>query len=156
MRVAVVHRDLHQVTRGGICTLYLALADELVRAGHEIVLVTQDTPHPVLRAGVQVVTLPRTEDLAVHRAAVASAVERIAPDVAECSTWEAELLTYAQRPRRARRARHWQRRRPVYRRAARRSQSTAQKTIKAAKWPSTWPHRCLLALGAHISRRPSG
>jgi glycosyltransferase involved in cell wall biosynthesis len=45
--------------------------------------------------------LPRTEDLTSHREAVATAVTRIAPDVAECSTWEAELLTYAQRPHRA-------------------------------------------------------
>jgi D-inositol-3-phosphate glycosyltransferase len=52
MRVALVHRDLHRVTRGGICTLYLALADELVRLGHEVVLITQDTPHPVVRAGL--------------------------------------------------------------------------------------------------------
>lgn len=98
MRVALVHRDLHQITRGGICTLYLALADELARCGHEVVLVTQDTPHPVVRERIEVVTLPRTEDLSAHRAAVADAVDRIGPDVAECSTWEAELLTYAQRP----------------------------------------------------------
>lgn len=100
MRVALVHRDLHQVARGGICTLYLALAEELVRAGHEVVLVTQETPHPVVRTGVTVVTLPRTDDLTAHRAAVAAAVMRVSPAVAECSTWEAELLTYAQRPRR--------------------------------------------------------
>jgi len=100
MRVAMVHRDLHQITRGGICTLYLALADELVRCGHEVVLVTQDTPHPVARDGVTVVTLPRTDNLSAHRAAVAAAIDRIGPDVAECSTWEAELLTYAQRAER--------------------------------------------------------
>lgn len=51
MRVTLIHRDLHQITRGGICTLYLALADELIRCGHEVVLVTQDTPHPVVRPG---------------------------------------------------------------------------------------------------------
>lgn len=101
MRAALVHRDLHQITRGGICTLYLALADELVRAGHEVVLVTQDTPHPVAQDGITVVTLPRTDDQAAHRTAVAVAVERINPDVAECSTWDAELLTYAQQPHRA-------------------------------------------------------
>ena len=100
MRVALVHRDLHQITRGGICTLYLALADGLVRAGHEVVLVTQDTPYPVVRDGITVVTLPRTGDLTAYRAAVAASVERIAPDVAECSTWDAELLTYAGQPHR--------------------------------------------------------
>ena len=101
MRVALVHRDLHQVTRGGICTLYLALADELVRCGHEVVLVTQDTPHPVLRSRYACRDAARTENLSARRAAVVAAVERIAPDVTECSTWEAELLTYAQQLRRA-------------------------------------------------------
>ncbi len=100
MRIALVHRDLHQITRGGIGTLYLALAEELTRRGHDIVLVTQDTPDPVTPAGVQVVTVPRTDDLVAHRNEVAAALDRIRPDVAECSTWEAELLTYLQRP-------HW-------------------------------------------------
>ncbi|GAA0476511.1 glycoside hydrolase [Actinoplanes capillaceus] len=101
MRVALVHRDLHQITRGGICTVYLALADELAGQGHEVVLITQDTPHPVQRTGVQVVTLPRTEDMVAHRAAVAAAVDLVEPDIAECSTWEAELLAYARQPRHA-------------------------------------------------------
>ncbi|MDQ1292331.1 MAG: glycosyltransferase family 4 protein [Actinomycetota bacterium] len=98
MRVALVHRDLHQITRGGICTLYLALAEHLTRAGHEVILVTQATEHPVVRDQITVVTLPRTDDLAAHRTAVAATIARLAPDVAECSTWEAELLTYAQQP----------------------------------------------------------
>lgn len=29
MRVCLVHRDIHQITRGGICTLYRALAKRL-------------------------------------------------------------------------------------------------------------------------------
>ncbi|MFI5492361.1 glycosyltransferase family 4 protein [Actinoplanes sp. NPDC051859] len=96
MRIALVHRDLHQITRGGICTLYRDLAEHLVQAGNEVVLLTQDTPHPVSGPGLTVVTLPRTEDMSVHRAAVARAIDLFAPDVAECSTWQAELLTYAQ------------------------------------------------------------
>jgi D-inositol-3-phosphate glycosyltransferase len=99
VRVALVHRDLHEVVRGGICTLYLALAEELVKAGLDVILITQTTPHPVQRKGMTVVTLPRTDDLAAHRAAVVEALDQITPDVVECSTWEAELLTYLARPR---------------------------------------------------------
>jgi glycosyltransferase involved in cell wall biosynthesis len=101
MHVALVHRDLHAVTRGGICTLYLALADELVRAGHRVSLVTQQTPHPVRRHGIDLHTLPRTDDLTSHQHAVAALLDRLRPDVAECSTWEAELLDYLHAPGRA-------------------------------------------------------
>lgn len=101
MHAALVHRDLHRVTRGGICTVYRCLADELVQRGHRVTLVTQSTPHPLGRAGVDVVVLPRTEDLGEHRRAVADALDQIAPDVAECSTWDAELLAYLTRTDRA-------------------------------------------------------
>ncbi|MBT8226707.1 MAG: glycosyltransferase family 4 protein [Dactylosporangium sp.] len=102
MLIALVHRDLHAVARGGVCTLYLDLADALVRAGHRVVLITQDTPHPVRPApGVDVYTLPRTDDLTAHRQAVAHRLAELRPDVAECSTWEAELLDYLRAPGRA-------------------------------------------------------
>lgn len=101
MRVALIHRDLHAVTRGGICTLYLALAAELAAAGHHVTLVTQETPHPVSAEGVEVHTLSRTDDLLTHRRAVASLLAELRPDVAECSTWEAELLDYLKLPGRA-------------------------------------------------------
>ncbi|MFI6603801.1 glycosyltransferase family 4 protein [Nonomuraea sp. NPDC050536] len=99
MRIAIVHRDLHAVTRGGICTVYRQLADRLADAGHHLTLITQETPHPLpSRPGVDLVTLPRTEDLEAHRAAVAAALDHLTVDIAECSTWEAELLHYASRP----------------------------------------------------------
>lgn len=98
MRVVLVHRDLHAVTRGGICTLYLALAAELAAAGHHVILVTQETPHPVSVRGVEVHTLPRTDDLTTHRRAVARLLAVLRPDIAECSMWEAELLDYLQLP----------------------------------------------------------
>jgi D-inositol-3-phosphate glycosyltransferase len=100
MRIALVHRDLHRITRGGICTLYRALADQLAATGHHVTLITQTSPHPVQPTGrIDVVTVPRTEDLPAHRAAVATVLDTLAPDIAECSTWEAELLTYVRRPR---------------------------------------------------------
>lgn len=98
MHIALVHRDLHQVTRGGICTVYRNLADRLADRGHTITLITQDSPTPLPthpRHGIRVLSLPRTEDLKAHRAAVADAITAADPDIAECSTWEAELLTYA-------------------------------------------------------------
>jgi len=102
MLIALVHRDLHAIARGGVCTLYLDLADALVRAGHRVALITQDTPHPIHAApGLDVHTLPRTDDLTAHRQAVTTLLAGLRPAVAECSTWEAELLDYLQAPDRA-------------------------------------------------------
>lgn len=103
MRIALVHRDLHAVTRGGIGTLYRALAPRLHADGHELVLVTQGSSHPLALEGIRVVTLPRTDDLDAHRHAVAEALHALDPEVVESSSWEAETLHYARRPR-ARRA----------------------------------------------------
>ncbi|WP_084647102.1 glycosyltransferase family 4 protein [Parafrankia discariae] len=111
MHVVCVHRDLHAVTRGGICTVYRQLAHALATHGHHITLITQETPHPLpahaVTAGggtIDVVTLPRTgydpKALAAHSRAVTAAVNRLDPDIVECSTWEFELLDYAQTPAR--------------------------------------------------------
>ncbi len=95
MHICLVHRDLHEVTRGGICTVYRALAARLIDRGHRVTVVTQASPHPVRFRGTQVVTLDQTDDLDVHRRAVMSALLDTAPDVVDCSTWEAEALDYA-------------------------------------------------------------
>ncbi len=98
MRVALVHRDLHAVTRGGIGTLYRALAPRLRDVGHEVALITQHTPYPLALPGIRVFTLPRTDDLDIHRHTVDQTLTALRPDVVESSSWEAETLHYAHRP----------------------------------------------------------
>jgi glycosyltransferase involved in cell wall biosynthesis len=102
MHICLVHRDLHQVTRGGICTLYRALAGRLLDRGHQVTLVTQETPHPVRLNGVRCLALPRTGDLTAHRERVARVLDAVSPQVVDCSTWEAEALAYLRQPRRVR------------------------------------------------------
>lgn len=99
MRIAMVHRDLHAVTRGGIGTVYRALAPRLRTDGHEIVLITQDSPNLLELDGIRVITLPRTEDLDAHRALVCSTLQQLRPDIVELSSWDAETLHYAREPR---------------------------------------------------------
>lgn len=99
MHVAMIHRDLHGVTRGGICTVYRCLAAQMVKRGLTVSLVTQDTAYPVRLDGTTVHYLPRTSDLVMHRKAVRKVLDRLRPDVVECSTWEAEALDYLGRPR---------------------------------------------------------
>jgi glycosyltransferase involved in cell wall biosynthesis len=99
MRVAIVHRDLHKVTRGGICTVYRNVAQRLHAMGHEVILITQKTDTPLdTMPGLRVIELPRTEDLAKHRRTVTAALLGVRPDVVESSTWEAELGDYVLRP----------------------------------------------------------
>jgi D-inositol-3-phosphate glycosyltransferase len=102
MHIALVHRDLHEVTRGGVCTVYRALAQQLLDRGHSVTLITQETQSPVRLPGAAVAMLPRTDDLASHGRAVTAALAAFRPDVAECSSWEFELLDYARTPRRNR------------------------------------------------------
>ena len=102
MRIALVHRDLHATTRGGIGTLYRALAPRLRDVGHKVVLLTQPTPDPLALPGIPAVTLPRSDDLDQPRPLVEATLIALAPDVVESSSWEAETLHYARRPRRER------------------------------------------------------
>lgn len=53
LRVALVHRDLHVTTRGGIGTLWRALAPRLRDADHEVALITQHTSHPLALTGIR-------------------------------------------------------------------------------------------------------
>ncbi|MGH3923116.1 MAG: glycosyltransferase family 4 protein, partial [Pseudonocardiaceae bacterium] len=99
MRICLVHRDLHAVTRGGIGTVYRELDRRLRHAGHDVTLLTQQSQSPLNQSGADVLTLPRTEDLVTHRRAVAEVLTQMRPDVVECSTWEAEALHYLRQPR---------------------------------------------------------
>ncbi|ASR39924.1 hypothetical protein BAY61_32080 (plasmid) [Prauserella marina] len=99
MHLALVHRDLHAVTRGGIGTLYRALAPRLRDAGYDVALITQHSPHPLALEGIRVFTLPRTDDLDRHRQTVAATLTALDPDIVESSSWEAETLHYARLPR---------------------------------------------------------
>lgn len=102
MHICLVHRDLHAITRGGICTVYRSLAPRLRAAGHDVTLLTQHTTLPVTIDGVKVMTLPRRDNMPLHQRAVTDALARIKPDVVECSSWEAEALNYARAPRQTR------------------------------------------------------
>lgn len=96
MHACLLHHDLHQVTRGGIGTIYRELGKRLIQRGHRVTLITQRSPQPLRLPGARVITLPRTSDLEAHRRAVTAAVNSVRPDVIDCSSWEAEILHYLQ------------------------------------------------------------
>jgi hypothetical protein len=81
----------------GSAPLYRALAPRLRDAGHQVVLITQHTSHPLVLNGIRVYTLPRTDDLNTHRQVVDQTLVALHPDVVESSSWEAETLHYARR-----------------------------------------------------------
>jgi D-inositol-3-phosphate glycosyltransferase len=74
------------------------LAPRLRDAGHQVDLITQHTPHPLAPKGIQVLTLPRTDDLDRHRQAVQATLVALHSDVVESSSWEAETFQYTRRP----------------------------------------------------------
>jgi D-inositol-3-phosphate glycosyltransferase len=102
MRIALVHKDLWSLNRGGICTLYLSLAHEMLKAGHFVYLITQNTGDTAPVPCTEVVYLPRTQEHNRHLQAVSDVLMNLKPDVAECSTWEFELLGYLTVPLRRR------------------------------------------------------
>lgn len=100
MRIVFAHRDLVQPRRGGICTIYQSISPILQDRGHEVFAVTATpaTGSMLDAGGARAITVPRHLPLSEYRREVARAVLQAEPDVAECSTWEAELLSYLDIP----------------------------------------------------------
>src|SRR6185437_10056126 len=117
IRVALCHMDIGDVEWGGICTLYknLALvlndlgADVHIISAREISMPSRITTHRINLTSVGPPFTADTDTLSVQRDAqllhaysqhVANLINTIDPDVAECSTWAYELLSYATKKRR--------------------------------------------------------
>lgn len=94
---------------------------DLRDAGYEVALITQHTLHPLTLEGIRVFTLPRTDDLDIHRHMVEATLDALNPDVVESSSWEAETLSYSRRP------------------AARRAPVVVRGDLSAATMRA-WPH----------------
>jgi glycosyltransferase involved in cell wall biosynthesis len=91
--VAIAHSLLADHCVGGVSTVYRRLYDHLTAAGIEVVTIS---PNPCGWNPAHIV-VPAEEPYARSRR-VAAVLDDVAPDVAECSSWEFELLDYARRP----------------------------------------------------------
>lgn len=95
LRVVLTHRLLADKPVGGVSTLYRRLSEELAESGVDIATMSPN-PCPWSRNHILV---PDSDDPAEYARGVADAVAEFGPDVAECSSWEYELLDYVRRPR---------------------------------------------------------
>lgn len=94
--ICLVHKDIADISRGGISTLFKAVAKVLVRNGYKVTVITQqDFNDP----SIEVVKLPVESDKDIHSRNVTKALEKITPDLAEASSWGWELLDYIKSPK---------------------------------------------------------
>lgn len=97
MHVALIHSDIGEPRRGGICTLYLELGRALCRQGIRVTLIGT-------RVGTSSRTHPETIGIDAdvvddaYREKLAEVLRSLAPDIVECSSWGSELLAYAELP----------------------------------------------------------
>jgi D-inositol-3-phosphate glycosyltransferase len=100
LRVVLTHRLLADRPVGGVSTVYRSLAHELAGSGVDVATMSPNpcrwSPHHII--------VPDSAEPAEYARGVAAAVRAFAPDVAECSSWEYELLEYVRQPRSGRAA----------------------------------------------------
>ncbi|OGD78647.1 hypothetical protein A2368_01915 [Candidatus Collierbacteria bacterium RIFOXYB1_FULL_49_13] len=94
--ICYTHKDIADVGRGGLSTLFKTLATGLAKNGWWVHCITSqklDIP------GVISHYIDPTRDPYEYSRRVAQVVTHIEPDIAECSNWRFELLTYARNKR---------------------------------------------------------
>lgn len=90
--ICFVHKDLSTIDRGGVCTLFKTIASGLQKNGWDVyAITTQD----LSLSGVTTIKLPPIRSYDDHYKNIASILNDLSPDIAECSTWRYELLDFA-------------------------------------------------------------
>ena len=89
--ICYVHKDIGNIERGGISTLFKTLAIGMRDAGWKVYCITQQE---LEIDGVETVTMEKERDPLVYSKKVSEVITKIKPDIAECSTWRFELLDY--------------------------------------------------------------
>lgn len=89
--ICLVHKDIADISRGGISTLFKAVAKGLVTNGFEVTVITQQ---PFRNSSMKVIRLSKESDKEQHSQNVSKIIESINPDVVEASSWGWEILDY--------------------------------------------------------------
>lgn len=96
--ILFAHKDIGDMDRGGVCVLFKALASGLSRKNWNVHVVTTGD---LTLEGVETHKIDPIEDPREYSKAVTRVVESVKPDVAESSTWRAELLDYSEKSKRS-------------------------------------------------------
>lgn len=90
--ICYVHKDIGDIERGGISTLFKTLAKGAHDEGWKVYCLTQQE---LTLQGIETVRLGLERDPITYSRNVSKVIGDIAPDIAECSTWRFELLSYS-------------------------------------------------------------
>jgi len=89
--ICYIHKDIGNIERGGISTLFKTLAIGMRDTDWSVYCITQQE---LEIDGIETIIMGKEKDQLVYSKKVSEAIERIRPDIAECSTWRFELLDY--------------------------------------------------------------
>lgn len=89
--ICYVHKDIGDIERGGISTLFKTLAVGMRDAGWKVYCITQQD---LSIEGIESIKLEKERDPLVYSKKVTEVIQSIKPIIAECSTWRFELLDY--------------------------------------------------------------
>ncbi len=89
--ICYVHKDIGDIERGGISTLFKTLATGMRDAGWKVYCITQQE---LSINGVETIQREKERDPLAYSKEVTKVIQSIKPDIAECSTWRFELLDY--------------------------------------------------------------
>lgn len=89
--ICFVHKDLATVDRGGVCRLLKTIAEGVSKKGWTVFALTN---YDLDLEGVTTIKIPLRNNYDDHYQDVVNVINAIKPDIAECSSWRYELLTY--------------------------------------------------------------
>lgn len=93
--ILFTHRDIGNIDRGGVCVLFKALSSGLSKRNWKVHVATAQE---LTMEGVETHMIDPIDDPREYSKAVTEVVEAVKPDIAESSTWRAELLHYSEHP----------------------------------------------------------
>ncbi len=90
MHICFVHKDIANISRGGVSTLLKTIAEGISKQNdvNISVITQQDYSHP----NINVIRLPIVKDKLKYSRLVTEELLKLRPDIAECSSWGYELL----------------------------------------------------------------
>lgn len=95
--ICFVHKDIGDIDRGGVCVLFKAIMAGLTGNEWKVSCITQ---REFSMPEINMITLPATKDPILYSEMVSEAVEKLKPNIVECSNWKFELLDYSKRQNR--------------------------------------------------------
>src|SRR3972149_11274319 len=92
--VCFIHKDITDIDRGGLCVLFKNLIVGFRDEGWNVSCISS---RDLTIHGISIYKIPEIKDPLQYSEEVTKIIEKIKPDLAECSNWRFELLNYARK-----------------------------------------------------------